>query len=178
MTVLPSGGLSTDMRLQRINKPERKIFFTAAVIITIGILAAAALFYKGLLPARKLIIRNAVTGEVYKTAAVRKGDQLSFEWQHSFEHIPWNEYYEVTPEGSFLLKSMSVAGFGAGIPAEMDVSYRYEDGMIYMDDINSLFPSFHWINSATAMRRIELNGEILVQGTDLPHHEKMELYIR
>ena len=67
------------------------------------------------------------TEEVYAEAVIHTGDTVEFDWIHSFEHIPWNEYYSVQPDGSFLLDTISVAGFGAGIPAEMDVDYRYED---------------------------------------------------
>ena len=47
-----------------------------------------------------------------------------------------------------------------------------------MEDIESEFPDFHWINSQTALKNIKVNGELLLQGTDLPHHKKMTLYVR
>ena len=126
----------------------------------------------------RLVIENLETGEVYADVLVEAGDEVSFGWTHSFEHIPWNEYYEVEPDGSFLLHTISVAGFGAGIPAEMDCTYRYEDGLIYMDDIESHFEQFNWINSQTALREIAVNGEHLLAGADMPHHEKMILSIK
>ena len=98
-------------------------------------------------------------------------------YKRQFEHIPWNEYYEIEEDGSFLLHTISVAGFGAGIPAEMDCTYRYEDGLIYMDDIESEFPQFNWINSQTALKEIGLNGRILIRGSDMPHHQKIVLCI-
>ena len=60
----------------------------------------------------------------------------------------------------------------------MDVSYRYEDGLIYMDGIESCFQQFNWINSQTALREIRLNGELLIRGEDMPHHEKMVLVVK
>jgi len=126
---------------------------------------------------KRLTVQNAENGSVYLSREVRSGDTLEFCWTHSFEKIPWDEYYEILPDGSFVLHTISVAGFGAGIPAEMDVSYRYEDGLIYMDGIESHFPRFQWINSQTALREIRLNGELLLRGEDLPHHEKMVLSV-
>lgn len=143
--------------------------------VLVGITAAAL---SGRLLSKKLTIQNAETGEMYVSEKVRTGDRLEFGWTHSFEHIPWNEYYEILEDGSFVLHTISVAGFGAGIPAEMDVSYRYEDGLIYMDGIESHFPQFNWINSRTALREIRLNGELLIRGEDMPHHEKMVLVVK
>ena len=131
----------------------------------------------GQLLSKRLTVQNAENGSVYLSREVRSGDTLEFCWTHSFEKIPWDEYYEILPDGSFVLHTISVAGFGAGIPAEMDVSYRYEDGLIYMDGIESHFPRFQWINSQTALREIRLNGELLLRGEDLPHHEKMVLSV-
>ena len=83
--------------------------------------------------------------------------------------------HELGEINDFLFKE-SVKKLG-GIPAEMDVSYRYEDGLIYMDGIESHFPRFQWINSQTALREIRLNGALLLRGEDLPHHEKMVLSV-
>ena len=60
----------------------------------------------------------------------------------------------------------------------MDCKYRYEDGLVYMDEIGSVFPQFNWINSQTALKNIKVNGELLIQGSDMPHHVKMVLRIR
>ena len=61
---------------------------------------------------------------------------------------------------------------------KMCIRDSYEDGLIYMDDIGSVFPQFNWINSQTALKNIKVNGELLLSGTDMPHHEKMVLRIR
>ena len=71
---------------------------------------------------------------------VKAGDELRLEIEHSAEFIPWFEYYTVLSDGSFNLHSIAVAGYGAGIPAEMDVSHRIEDGLVWMEGINSVFP--------------------------------------
>ena len=131
----------------------------------------------GQLLSKRLTVQNAESGSVYLSREVRPGDTLEFCWTHSFEKIPWDEYYEILPDGSFVLHTISVAGFGAGIPAEMDVSYRSVDGLIYMDGIESHFPRLQWINSQTALREIRLNGALLLRGEDLPHHEKMVLSV-
>ncbi len=116
------------------------------------------------------------TGQIYAEAEVKTGDRLTFEWVHSFEKIPWNEYYTVLQDGTFYLDTISVAGFGAGIPAEMDVEYRYEDGMICMDGIGSKFDRFRFFNSETALRAILLNDSDFVKGSEMPHHAKITVY--
>lgn len=151
----------------------KRIFISLSLVAFF--LAAVAL--KERLPQKKLCIKDTESGEIYRMVPVKAGDQLIFRWTHSFEKIPWDEYYLLQADNRFLLKTISVSGFGAGIPAEMDVDYRYEDGRIYMDEINSVFPAFHWINSHTALREIDLNGALLLRGEDMPHHGKMELFV-
>ena len=143
-----------------------------------GLVLAAALISAALYTGRQkkiLVVEELETGKIYAELPVETGEEVSFQWEHSFEHIPWYEYYEIQEDGSFLLNTIAVAGFGAGIPAEMDC---YEDGLIYMDDIGSVFPQFNWINSQTALINIKVGGELLLAGSDMPHHEKMVLRIK
>ena len=149
----------------------------AAVFLGTAVGIAAAVLGERL-QYRKLVVEELMTGRVYAEASVKPGDTVVYRWTHSFEKIPWDEYYEILADGSFQLNTISVAGFGAGIPAEMDVPCRYEDGLIWMDGIGSVFPQFNWINSNTALREIDVNEEVLLRGSDMPHHEKMVLYIK
>ena len=146
-----------------------------------GLVLAAALISAALYTGRQkkiLVVEELETGKIYAELPVETGEEVSFQWEHSFEHIPWYEYTEIQEDGSSLLTTIAVAGFGAGIPAEMDCTYRYEDGLIYMDDIGSVFPQFNWINSQTALINIKVGGELLLAGSDMPHHEKMVLRIK
>ena len=61
-----------------------------------------------------------------------------------------------------------MAGYGAGIPAEMDVPTRIEDGLVWMEEINSVFEQFTWITSATYMKGLQLNGEEVFDFRSLP----------
>ena len=158
--------------------PHRKTMMSAALLLALSFLPIGLAAAVPETPGERLVVENRETGEIYADVPIEAGDEVSFGWTHSFEHIPWNEYYEVEPDGSFLLHTISVAGFGAGIPAEMDCTYRYEDGLIYMDDIESRFEQFNWINSQTALREIAVNGKHLLAGADMPHHEKMILSIK
>ena len=101
------------------------------------------------------------------------GDQFRLEIEHSFEHIPWLEFYTVLPDGSFNLDKIAVAGYGAGIPAEMDVPTRIEDGMVWMEDINSVFPELKWLTSDTYMKGLELNGEEIFDFRTLPNASRI-----
>lgn len=99
---------------------------------------------------------------------IKAGDKLSLEIEHSFEHIPWYEYYTVTEDFQFNLDAIAVAGYGAGIPAEMDVPVRIEDGLVWMEEINSVFPKFSWITSDKYMKGFTLNGEEIFDFRSLP----------
>ena len=162
------------MKLLRTKTIRRRAVVSAALLL----IFAAILLLVFLRGRKILVVENAETGEVYAERRVKTGDEVIFEWEHSFEHIPWFEYYEIKDDGTFLLNTIAVAGFGAGIPAQMDVEYRYEDGLIYMDGIGSEFPQFNWINSQTALKNIKVCGELLLYGSDMPHHVKIVLRIR
>ena len=99
---------------------------------------------------------------------IHAGDKLRLEIEHSFEHIPWYEYYTVREDGQFNLDAIAVAGYGAGVPAEMDVPTRVADGLVWMEEINSVFPQFSWITSATYMKGLRLNGEEVFDFRSLP----------
>ena len=101
------------------------------------------------------------------------GDQFKLEIEHSFEHIPWLEFYTVLPDCSFNLDKIAVAGYGAGIPAEMDVPTRIEDGMVWMENINSVFPELKWLTSDTYMKGLELNGEEIFDFRTLPNASRI-----
>ena len=161
------------MRHLRTKWLKRALIPLGISIVTISLSAAISPWQQK----KILVVEELETGAQYAKIPVEAGDELSFQWEHSFEHIPWYEYYEIQEDDSFLLHSIAVAGFGAGIPAEMDCEYRYEDGMIYMEEIESVFSQFNWINSQTALKNIRVNGELLLQGSDMPHHEKMILRI-
>lgn len=161
------------MRHLRTKWLKRALIPLGVSIVTISLSAAISPWQQK----KILVVEELETGAQYAKIPVEAGDELSFQWEHSFEHIPWYEYYEIQGDDSFILHSIAVAGFGAGIPAEMDCEYRYEDGMIYMEGIESVFQQFNWINSQTALKNIKVNGELLLNGGDMPHHEKMVLRI-
>ena len=124
-------------------------------------------------------ISNQVTKERYCIQTVQIGDVLSFEWEHSFEHILWKEFYRVTDEHTFKLFTIAVQGFGAGIPAEMDCTYRYEDGFIYMENIEgSVFKEFNWIHSQKHLKNITINDTVLIRGEELPQRAKIRLSLQ
>ena len=108
---------------------------------------------------------------------IQAGDELSLEIEHSFEHIPWYEFYTVTEDGQFDLDKIAVAGYGAGIPAEMDVPTHIEDGLVWMEEIHSLFPTLHWITSNKYMKTFTLNGTEIFDFRTLPDASHVEAKI-
>ena len=162
------------MKTELFHRPWiiRALFAVTAVSASVGIALAAQQSAKG----RVLRAEDQETGRIYAEAPVQTGDIVEFDWIHSFEHIPWKEYYTVKEDGTFYLETISVAGFGAGIPAEMDVDYRYEDGLIYMDHIGSEFDRFNFFNSDTALEAIQINDVDFIKGSDMPYHAKITVY--
>ena len=142
----------------------------AAVIGTAAALLTLFLAW-GMTPVQVMRVSYQKTGEVILSRTIHPGDEVAVTLTHSFEHVPWNEYYTVLRDGSFLLKRIEVGGFGAGIPAEMDVpTYVGEDGLVHMDEINSVFPRFNWITSNINMKELLLNGQPILEFSEIPHH--------
>ena len=104
---------------------------------------------------------------------VKSGDKLRLEIEHSFEHIPWFEYYTVTEDYQFNLDAIAVAGYGAGIPAEMDVPTRIEDGMVWMEEINTVFPYFSWLTNDRYMKTLTLNDTEIFDFRTLPNASRI-----
>lgn len=137
----------------------------------LAILAAAAgvLWWAFAAPAGTVFhLYDRDRDQVVLSVPIKAGDRLSLEIEHSFEHIPWYEYYTVTEDLQFNLDAIAVAGYGAGIPAEMDVPTRIEDGLVWMEEINSVFPKFSWITSDKYMKVFTLNGEEIFDFRSLP----------
>lgn len=133
----------------RLLRTKLKILIPVLLVITA---ISAAVFIRQ--QKKILVIEELETGNVYREIPVKTGDELSFQWEHSFEHIPWYEYYEIQKDGNFILHTIAVAGFGAGIPAEMDCKYRYEDGLVYMDEIFATLSSDEFKKTAAAKKNL------------------------
>lgn len=163
------------MRGFRLRQPRGRDVLTALLLV---LLMGAQVVYAVHRTHLELTITRQTDGEEFLAVSLSPGDEISFGWEHSFEHVTWNEYYTVLPDGSLKLHTIAVGGFGAGIPAEMDCTYRYEDGLIYMENIaDSEFPEIRWIHSQTQMKWIALNDEVIVTGPELPQREKLLLCI-
>ena len=151
--------------------PCLKKMMKRKVCAALALLAAAAgvIWWAFFMPAGKAfrLYDRKREQEVF-LVPVQAGDKLSLEIEHSFEHIPWFEYYTITEDWQFNLDAIAVAGYGAGIPAEMDVPTRVEDGMVWMEEINSVFPQFSWITSDKYMKGLSLNGEEVFDFRSLP----------
>ena len=148
-----------------MNKTKRGILISALILVLLG----AFVYFGFFAPVGKVFqLYDRQRETVVFSVPIQAGDKLRLEIEHSFEHIPWYEFYTVRPDGQFNLDAIAVAGYGAGIPAEMDVPTRVEDGLVWMEEINSIFPRFSWITSATYMKGLQINGVEVFDFRSLP----------
>lgn len=124
-----------------------------------------------------LRIYDYQTGEIYAEVPAKAGDTLFFGWIHSWEKIPWNEYYHIAADNTLVLDTISVTAFGAGIPENKGQKVRVENGVIYMEQIGQVFTEFTWLNSHFAVRDIKLNGQLISSGYLLPELTRVNLVI-
>lgn len=159
------------MTRETARRRRRRILLAAALLV----LGLGSLLWWGLFaPAGTAFqLYDRENEKVVLEVPASAGDQLCLEIEHSFEHIPWYEYYTIMEDGSFNLDALAVAGYGAGIPAEMDVPTRIEDGLIWMEDINSVFPEFRWLTSDKYMKTLTLNGEEIFDFRTLPNASRI-----
>lgn len=128
-------------------------------------------------PEAVLRIYDWKTGEIYAEVPARVGSELFFGWIHSWENIPWNEYYHVTENRDLILDAITFPAFGAGIPEDKGRVCYVKDGLIHMEQIDQVFAELVWINSHTATRDITLDGALVARGSDLPQHTRVRLVI-
>ena len=148
-----------------MNRHKRVLWLVPLVLVLLGVLV----WFGWFAPRGKTFqLYDRVRKTVVFSAPIHAGDKLRLEIEHSFEHIPWFEYYTVREDDQFNLNAIAVAGYGAGIPAEMDVPTRVEGGLVWMEEINSVFPYFSWITSATYMKGLQINGEEVFDFRSLP----------
>lgn len=149
----------------------------AAGVLTVLVALAALFMLDGLYSKTVLRIYDYETGEVYAEVPAKEGDELFFGWIHSWEKIPWHEYYHIAEDGDLVLDTIAFPAFGAGIPENKGAKVWIEGGMIYMGDIGQVFHEFTWINSHFATRDIKLNGVLVTRGELLPEHTRVNLAI-
>ena len=160
---MPSAALIIVER--EMNRTKRVLWLVPIVLGLLGILIYLGFFA----PVGKVFqLYDRQRETVVFSTPIRAGDKLRLEIEHSFEHIPWYEYYTVREDDQFNLDAIAVAGYGAGIPAEMDVPTHVEGGLVWMEEINSVFPQFSWITSATYMKGLQINGEEVFDFRSLP----------
>ncbi len=151
-------------------KKKKKLLLAAVFFCLAGIF----FWWAFLAPAGTVfVLYDREREETVLSVPVKAGDRLSLEIEHSFEHIPWYEYYTITEDFQFNLDAIAVAGYGAGIPAEMDVPTRIEDGLVWMEEINSVFPRFSWITSDQYMKVFTLNDQEIFDFRSLPDASKI-----
>ena len=124
-----------------------------------------------------LRIYDYETKEIFVEVPAKEGDKLFFGWTHSWEKIPWHEYYHIRSDGKIILDMIAFPAFGAGIPENKGTRVWTHEGMIYMDGIGQEFPEFTWINSKFT-GDIELNGILIAQGKTLPEHRRLNLSVQ
>ncbi len=155
-------------------KSKARVVLPGVLIIAMGALLFSFL-NQG--PGLQLVLSDQETGQVLFSLPVDTGDEVTFHWIHSFEHIPWIEEYSIEADETFVLHTISVAGFGAGIPENKGV-VAIEDGMVVMRSIEERFDEIRWIHSQTALVSITLGHTIFITGEDVEHHLPVELSIK
>ena len=128
-------------------------------------------------PGLTLVLREQQSKQTLASVSVKAGDEVIFSWIHSIELIPWIEHFLIQEDGTFLLQSLSVAGFGAGIPENKGV-VSLQDGMVVMDHIEEQFEEIRWIHSQTALVSITVAGTSFITGEEVAHHIPVELYCK
>lgn len=146
------------------------------LIILMGTIGLFLLLFR-LTTTQVLQLSHQESGTIFLQRETEANETLTFNWIHSFEHIPWIEEYTVEDDNTFVLHTIKVAGFGAGIP-ENKGTVSFEEGMVVYRDINEKFERFSWINSQSALVSITINDTVLVRGSELPHHQKLELTLQ
>ncbi|WP_332696374.1 DUF1850 domain-containing protein [Halalkalibacter lacteus] len=124
-----------------------------------------------------LIVQSQENGIIYnKVNDLKAGDTFTIKWIHSVEKTPWRETYQLTTEGNLLLIETAFTSFGAGVPHQKG-TMSVEDGEVIIRDINEKLSVFRWIHSQNVNFELEINESTVFDAEDLPHHERMEIFV-
>ncbi|MFC0558243.1 DUF1850 domain-containing protein [Halalkalibacter alkalisediminis] len=124
-----------------------------------------------------LVVQSQEDKTVYNEVThLKAGDTFTIKWIHSVEKTPWRETYQLTDEGELLLIETVFQSFGAGVPHQKG-TMTVEDGEVVVRDINEQLSVFRWIHSQNVHFELEMNNTIVFDAEDLPHHERMEIFI-
>ena len=147
-----------------------------ASFMAIMILLILLYSIKGQVRTLNMSLYHQDSHQIYETMSVEEGDTIIYKWIHSFEKIPWIEYYQIQGDGKLKLYRIEVAGFGAGIP-ENKGEMHVEDGLVIMTNFEELYDDINWIHSNTALCQIVVSDVNIIEGKSLPHHEPLTLKI-
>lgn len=149
---------------------------TIKIALVVGLVALAALIFN-IWGDYDLVIRDQETNKEYIRLKVQVGDQLELAWIHSVELTPWIEVLEIVEDEQLMLIETRFQSYGAGVPYETEGNFLVRDGYTIMTDIDQLFSSYRWVHSHNAQFTLTKNGKYVFLADELPHHQRMEMFI-
>ena len=108
------------------NRRTPKLGFTAAALILLSAVLAAAFLYAQE-NEKYLVLSSAKTGEEYARYPVCVGDEFSIGFIHSVNKSPVTDFYEIREDGIYVVKTIYY-GFGAGVQTELEGNEKLEYG--------------------------------------------------
>lgn len=121
-----------------------------------------------------LVCKHQRSNQVYGTASLHPGSQITHSWVHSIEKSRWTDTFEYDGE-TLMLVATEFSEYGAGMPLdEGDVTI--EDGTVNIKNIDREFEAIQWIHSTRVDYRISVDGDDNAFDMDsLPDKEPLEL---
>lgn len=149
--------------------------------ILAGLLGPAVLLSLGgiawlLLPASYLEIVDDKNGRRYGLFRVEEGTRVRLSWNHSIEHTPWVEQYQIQGM-KLVLTTVRVKSFGAGVDVEAPES-EVEGGWVVMRKMNRTFDSLHFVYSQRVNHRLLIGNRDADLKSRIPHHSPVEVRLR
>ena len=108
------------------NRRTPKIGFTAAALILLSAVLAAAFLYAQE-NEEYLVLSSVKTGEEFARYPVHIGDEFSIGFIHSVNKSPVTDFYEIREDGIYVVKTIYY-GFGAGVQTELEGNEKLEYG--------------------------------------------------
>lgn len=149
---------------------------TIKIALVVGLVALATLIFN-IWGDYDLVIRDQETNKEYIRLKVQVGDQLELAWIHSVELTPWIEVLEIVEDEQLMLIETRFQSYGAGVPYETEGNFLVRDGYTIMTDLDQLFTSYRWVHSHNAQFTLTKNGKYVFLADELPHHQRMEMFI-
>ncbi|MGM0603796.1 MAG: DUF1850 domain-containing protein [Bacillota bacterium] len=98
---------------------------------------------------------------ILKEFKVKSGSEFIVNFVHSSELEPWDNLFEISPEGKMILREIRVPSTGPGVPSVLPDNWEFKikDGYFIYDSVDKEYETIDYIVSSISPHYLLINEE-------------------